>query len=428
MPTLRGWIIASVGAAIAVTGRVFGTQALVQLGYALIILLIAAIVVVRIGRHELGVARRLSPERARPGEPVSATIQLDNRGRGSAPLLLVEDRLPHGVSGKARFAVHGIERGGSRETSFVLTPGRRGRYQIGPLDISVVDPFGMARLRSGSPITSALLVHPAIDHLSLPREPGDRRSLVAATSRNPTGTRGEDFYTLREYVEGDDLKRIHWPSTAKRDRYMIRQEETPWHTRATILIDDSADAHDGTGPTSSFERAVSAAASLVEMYHRVGYTYRLTGAVSPGLPPGRGRDHHARCMDLLALLQPGGAGEDFLRKKLVEIDTTSSPEAALLVVSGSMTDEGALALAHSSRRFRQATVLLFPAHRFGSHGTKTRWDKEKDLKGVIKVLARSSVRCVAIGPDEPLGAAWNSLWQSKSSGGEGTWGRKPELV
>ena len=428
MPTLRGWIVASVGAAIAITGRIFGTQVLVQLGYALIILLIAAIVVVRIGRHELTVARKLSPERARPGEPVTATIRLDNRGRGSAPLLLVEDRLPPGVSGKARFAVHGIERGGSRETGFVLTPGRRGRYQIGPLDISVVDPFGLARLRSGSPVTSNLLVHPVVEHLTLPKEPGDRRSLVAATSRNPTGTRGEDFYTLREYVEGDDLKRIHWPSTAKRDRYMIRQEETPWHTRATILLDDSADAHDGSGATSSFERAVSGAASLVEMYHRVGYTYRLTGAISPGLPPGRGRDHHARCMDLLALLQPEGKGEDPLRKKLMEIDATSSPEAALLVVSGSMTDEGALALAHSSRRFRQTTVLLFPAHRFGSLATKTRWEKEKELKAVVKVLARASVRCVAIGPDEPLVAAWSSLWQSNSAGGEGTWGRKPELV
>ncbi|HYN36627.1 MAG TPA: DUF58 domain-containing protein, partial [Actinomycetota bacterium] len=403
------------------------SQALVQLGYALIILLIAAIVVVRLGRHELRVGRKLMPERARPGEPVTTTIRLDNEGRGSAPLLLVEDRLPPGVSGRARFAVHGIERGGYRETNYTMTPARRGRYQVGPLDISVVDPFGMARLRTGSPVTSTFLVHPPVERLSLPREPGDRRSIVAATSRNPTGTRGEDFYTLREYVEGDDLRKIHWPSTAKRDRYMIRQEETPWHTRATILLDDSSGAHDGSGPVSSFERAVSAAASLVEMYHRVGYTYRLTGAVEPGLPAGRGKDHHARCMDLLAVLEPG-AGTDPLKTKLMEIDATSSPEAALLLVAGSITTDAAHALAHSSRRFRQTTVLFFPGHRFGTEATKTRWERERHLNAIIGLLAKASVRCIALGPDESLVKAWSSLGQSKSGGGEGPWGRKPELV
>lgn len=428
MPTLRGWIVAALGAGLAIAGRAFASQTLVQLGYALIILMLVSIVVVRLGRHELNVGRKLSPERARPGEPIESTIRLENRGRGSAPLLLVEDRLPPGVGGKARFAVHGIERGGNRETSFTVTASRRGRYEVGPLDISVVDPFGLARLRSGSPITSTFLVHPTVERLAIPREPGERRSLTASASRNPTGTRGEDFYTLREYVEGDDLKKIHWPSTAKRDRYMIRQEETPWHTRATILIDDAVGAHEGSGQSSSFERAVSAAASMVEMYHRVGYTYRLTGAVAEGLPAGRGRDHHSRCMDLLALLRPEEDGDDPFRKRLMEIDATAAPEAALLVVTGSMSREGALALAHASRRFRQATVLMFPAHRFGTQSTKTRWEAEKQLKEVTDLLARATVRCAAIGPDESLAGAWSSLWQSKSARKDGAWGPKPELV
>ncbi|MDQ4143620.1 MAG: DUF58 domain-containing protein, partial [Actinomycetota bacterium] len=230
MPTARGWIVAVLGGAIAILGRAFGSQAIVQLGYALIILLVAALIVVRLGRHDLVVSRKISPERARPGEPVTASILIHNRGRGSAPLLLIEDKLPSGLSGKARFAVHGVERGGSRETNFRLVPARRGSYEVGPVEISIVDPFGMARLTSGSPVTSTVLVHPVIEQLALPRDPGDRRSMVASSSRNPTGSRGEEFYTLREYVEGDDLRKIHWPATAKRDRFMIRQEETPWHT------------------------------------------------------------------------------------------------------------------------------------------------------------------------------------------------------
>lgn len=421
-------MVCALGGAIAIIGRVFGSQVVVQLGYALIILLIAALIVVRLGRHDLVVSRRLSPERAHPREPVQATVVIENRGRGSAPLLLVEDRLPPGLSGKPRFAVHGIERGGDREATFRLFPGGRGRYEIGPAQISIVDPFGMARLRSGSTATSTLLVHPVIEKLQLPRDPGDRRSIVATASRNPTGSRGEDFYTLREYVEGDDLRKVHWPATAKRDRYMIRQEETPWHTRSTILLDDYAAAHGGDG-NASFERAVVAAASLVDLYHRVGYTYRFAGTVNAGLPPGRGSEHRTRCLDQLALLSPATSDSaDPLRDKLLELDLTASPEAALLLVTGTITQEAATAIAHGSRRFRQATVICFPAHRFGAENTKARWEAEKQLNEVMRLLARSSIRCVALGPDEPLPQAWISMWQSKATGDEGPWGRRPELV
>ena len=428
MPTPRGWLVALLGAGVAITGRIFGSQPVVQLGYALIILVITALVVVRLGRHELHAERTVSPERARPGESVTATISITNKGRGSAPLLLAEDVLPSGVGGNSRLAVHGIERGGTRETSFELTPSRRGRYEIGPLRISVVDPFGLARLRSGSPVTSTLLVHPPAEHLNLPRDTGERRSVAATSSRNPTGTRGEDFYTLREYVEGDDLRKIHWPATAKRDRYMIRQEETPWHTRATILLDDSQAAHGSGERSSSFERALVGAASLIDLYHRVGFSYRFAGTVNAGLPPGRGQEHRTRCFDQLALLQPADGGENALADKLMELDASNAAEAALLVVAGTVTPEGAAALAHSSRRFRQATVLSFPAHRFGSDSTKDRWEAENRVVEVRRLLARAGVRFTAVGPDETLVSAWTSLWNKKGSGTEGPWGRKPELV
>jgi uncharacterized protein (DUF58 family) len=429
VPTFRGWIVAAIGAGISITGRIFGSEPVVQLGYALIILLIAAVIVVRLGRHELTAQRKVTPERAMPGEPVTATIRIENHGRGSAPLLLMEDQLPAGVSGKARFAVHGIEREGWRETGYNLTPARRGRYEIGPLEISVVDPFGLARLKSGSPVRSTFVVHPRVERLPLPREPGERRSIVATTTRNPTGSRGEDFYTLREYVEGDDLRKIHWASTAKRGRYMIRQEETPWHTRATILLDDSARAHEGAGLTSSFERAVTTAASLVDLYFRVGYSYKLTGVLESGLPVGRGADHRVRCLDLLSLIAPVSNNDnDALRAKLLELDISAAPEAALFVVTGTMSSESAMALAHASRRFRQATVVSFPAHRFGSQPTKARWAAEQELVDVMHLLNRSGIRSIALGPDEPLPAAWVSLWEAKSSTRQGQWGRRPELV
>jgi uncharacterized protein (DUF58 family) len=430
LPTGRGWFVAILGLGIGIAGRMFGAQTLVQLGYAFIVLMMIAILVVRLGRHELSVTRELSPQRVKPGASVRADIVLHNRGRGSAPLLLLEDRVPKGMTGKARFAVHGIEKGGRRDTGYELRAHRRGLFEVGPLTISMVDPFGLARLRKRSHGTTSFIVHPRMERLTLPANPGDRRSVSASTSRNPTGIRGEDFYTLREYVEGDDLRKIHWSSTAKRNRYMIKQEETPWHTRATILLDDRMAAHEGDGGSSSFERAVETAASLVDLYHRSGYGYRLLSAVTAGTPIGRGAEHRNRCLDFLALVQPAATEteDDPLAGRLAALDARSASEAALLLVTGTLTPADATAAGLAARRFRHATVLCYPGHRFSARPTKERWAAERSLVEATKVLARSGVAVAALGPGESIAQGWNSLWSKAPVVKESPWDQRPELV
>ena len=430
MPTGRGWLVSAIGLGLGITGRLFGTQALVQLGYALIVLALIALLVVRLGKHEIVASREISPPRVGPGETVTSTIEVTNKGRGAAPLLLLEDLMPKGMSGRARFAIHGIEKGGTRSAGYQIRPHRRGNFQIGPLTISMVDPFGLARVTQRLEATTDLIVHPRTEVLTMPRDPGERRSVNAAASRYPTGITGEDFYTLREYVEGDDLKKIHWASTAKRGRYMIRQEETPWHTRATILFDDRAGMHEGRGNASSFEKTVQAAASLVELYHRSGYGYRVLGALAPPSPLGRGSDHRNRCMDLLALVQPapGPDEEGSLTSRLIGLDSRGASEAALLVVAGSLTAEDASAIALASRRFRYAAVISFPGHRFSGSSTKERWVAEQSLRAAMDILARSGIKVAALGPDEGIAPAWDALWQPRSQSQESRWGQRPELV
>ena len=428
MPTARGWLVATTGVVLILLGLVFGSTALEQLGLALAVLLALAVAVVRLGRHDLEVSRTIVPHRARPDQIVTLSIDIVNRGHGAAPLLLLEDRLPAGLSGGARFALYGIEAQGHRETTLSLRATRRGRYTVGPLSISIVDPFSLARIRStASPITS-FLIHPRVEQLTMPRDFGERRSLATSAMRQPTGARGEDFYTMREYVEGDDLRKIHWPSTAKRGRYMIRQEETPWHTRATILLDDRSQGHEGFGAASSFERSVESTASLVDLYHRSGYSYRLVGAHNVGIPAGRGSDHRGRCLDLLAEIGAQTAGSDALLLRLTELEATSSAEAALLVVAGEVGATHAMALTRLKRRFRQVTLVCFPPHRFGSAGTKARWEGERSVMEVVRLLNRSGIRAVTLGPDEPMSAGWATLSQPRTKQVEETWGPRPELV
>ncbi len=422
-------MVTSTGLGVLVLGVIFGNQPLQQLGFGLMALVGLALLVVRRGRFSLAAARTISPARARPQQQVSIELVVTNKGRGAAPMLLLEERLPAGLAGHTRFGLHGIEPAGHRKASLQVTPARRGRYAIGPLQISVIDPFGLGRTTSEAASATPLLVHPPIEPLGLPREQGERRSMSQASLRRLSGGRGEDFYTMREYVEGDDLRKVHWASTAKRGRFMIRQEETPWHTRATVALDDRAAPYEGRANGSSFERAVSAAASLLDLYCRSGYGFALVTAHGAGLPSGRGTEHLSRGLDLLATLElrETGTDDDSFLKRVKELEGAAAHEAALVVITGAVGAAEALAVSRCAARFKQVSVVSFPAHRFGQLGTRARWEGEQKTLEAARLMGRARVRSVVLGPDESLAAAWGSSPRTGAHK-EVAWGARTELV
>ncbi|HYO60547.1 MAG TPA: hypothetical protein VEU29_01455, partial [Actinomycetota bacterium] len=200
--------------------------------------------------------------------------------------------------------------------------------------------------------------------------------------------------------------------------YMIRQEETPWHTRATVVFDDRSAGHDGIGDAGSFERVVEATASIVDLYHRSGYTYRLAGASASGLPAAKGSPHFNRALDLLATVRTSAtdtAGTDALVARLLEIDAATAGEGTLAVVTGSLSPEAAMAITRCGRRFRQTIVVTFPSHRFAALTTKARWAGEEAVRDVVKLLARGGAHAIVLGPEESLLSGWDSLTRSASS-------------
>jgi hypothetical protein len=89
---------------------------------------------------------------------------------------------------------------------------------------------------------------------------------------------GSPDVTIREYRLGDDLRRIHWPSSARVDELMVRREEQQWQSRCTLLIDNRRISHRGYGADSSMETAVRAAASIVRSLTAADFEVRLVSA------------------------------------------------------------------------------------------------------------------------------------------------------
>ncbi len=209
------------------------------------------------------------------GSPARVLLRLANLSRLPTGTLLLEDRLPYALGSRPRLVLERL--GGQRASTVAYTVRAevRGRYEIGPLVVRLTDPFGLCELsRSftavgphdrGIPRWSAL---PSVRLAGEYAGSGDSRARSVAVH-------GEDDIATREYRNGDDLRRVHWRSTARTGELMVRREEQPWESKATIVLDTRRQGHRGEGPTSSFEWAVSAAASVAVHLRRNGYKIRM---------------------------------------------------------------------------------------------------------------------------------------------------------
>ena len=355
MLTARGWALTAASAALLVLGRLLGIRELFELGIGLATLIAAACIVVRRHRRETRQERAVLPSEAYPGALVTVEVTIAAGRRRSVPLLFV-DRLPRdlagppGSPGEPEASQQAGPGGGQPRPEQVLPAGttsvhssvgalnahnthriryqfvaaKRGRYEVGPGSVNTTDPFGVAQGRHRSVPAGAVLVLPAVE--TLPplsvASPGTLRGTPLPLA--PVGA-GEDFFTMRGYLPGDDVKKIHWRSTARQGHMMVRQEDRPSEPRVAILVEDGSDAHarrsDGA---DSFESCISSAASLVHLFESQGVAVGL--ALSSGVA---GTPPAASGLDL-AFFGKGAAHERALMRRLaVLVPQPSSPRRAV---------------------------------------------------------------------------------------------------
>jgi uncharacterized protein (DUF58 family) len=278
--TTRGRCLLAAGAAAALCAIVLGERDLLRVAFFLIALPLVAAAVVARTRYRLSCARSLAPARVPAGQPAEVILRLDNVSFLPTGLLLLEDEVPYTLGGRPRFTVDRIGPGQHRTVRYPVRSDARGRYRIGPLRLRLADPFGLVELTRSFTAVDRLTVVPATQPLPPVRLGGAWDSGGESVSRT-VAIRGDDDAATREYRHGDDLRKVHWRSTARVGKLMVRREERPWQSRATLLLDTRTRAHRGDGPGSSFEWAVSAVASIGVHAARQGYAVRLLTDTGP---------------------------------------------------------------------------------------------------------------------------------------------------
>ena len=275
MLTDRGWAALGASLALVVLWVALGETELLATGLFLTVAAVLSWAYTRFSKPSVRVVRHLRPNLVREGDQALVRTAITNTGRWSIWNPVIEDEVVE--LGAARFAAARIGRGAMSTGTYQILCRPRGIYQVGPTRISISDPLRFAQRTIETGEADRLVVYPTTERLDdFPIVRGRDPSMHA--SRPEFSHRGgEDFFTLREFRTGDDLRRVHWPSSAKRDELMIRQLETPWQSRALVVLDAREDRY--TTP-AEFEQAVRGAASVIRHLFASGFDTDLWTGVA----------------------------------------------------------------------------------------------------------------------------------------------------
>ncbi|MEW2144050.1 DUF58 domain-containing protein [Micromonospora vinacea] len=215
-------------------------------------------------RPRLTVTRHADPDRVARGDPASMTVTVRNTGRLRSANLLAEDRCGERT---VPVPVLRVRPGRDTEVRYDVPTDRRGVVPVGPLRVTRRDPLGLVALARPYGAAVPVWVHPRVHPLTaVPR--GSGRSLDGRVDGVPHGS--ITFDSLREYVVGDELRRVHWRTSARVGELMVRENVDTSLPRLVVLLDNRVAAHPQRvgGVAESFESACEAAASIVTAAHR----------------------------------------------------------------------------------------------------------------------------------------------------------------
>jgi uncharacterized protein (DUF58 family) len=351
------------------TAQGTGIRLFIHLSYLLLSLLVLSFVWSWLNLRGLRIERAASAQRAQVGDVVDERLLIENRWPFPRLWLEVQDcsDLPQHGGGLVTYLPAFARRRWVSRTTCTM----RGKFTLGPATLSSGDPFGLFRLERVHGTTNELVVYPRAEALT---------SFVLPVAALPGGqaSNGRTLEAtasvagVRDYVFGDGMNRIHWRSTARTGRLMVKEFELDPSAQAYVVLDMAREAYaplDGDGPRSPHnaeEYAVGAAVSIAR-YLLDGR--RDVGMIAWGqhhelLTPEREERQMLKVLEALAVLRAHGAHP--LAEVLTAEGMRFGRSSSLVVITPSLDQAWVAALQQLLYRGVRATVLLLDGRSFGA--------------------------------------------------------------
>ncbi|OOC53144.1 MULTISPECIES: DUF58 domain-containing protein [Nocardiopsis] len=387
--TARGVCMLVLGLVALVSGLAVGQREIVGVGVLLVSVPPLSALTVLGGASRLVHSRTMTPTRVRAGHDARVQVRVGNSSPAwPVTSVSLSDTLPVPLGAEPRYTVGYLGPRAVRDVSYLVRPAVRGSYPVGPLQVGVTDPLGCVQVSRCLGAPSHLLVTPATVPLGT-LGAADGAKGDDSPRRSVSGV-GEQDPVPREYRYGDDLRKVHWRSTAKHGELMVRRDEQHWRENSAVLLDTRRRAHGAPGPSGSLETAVSVAASVAVSLLGDGHDLRLhteRGGVQTVTAAG--------VLDGLALTEPSDAAG--LLGGIGMLANTRGTTSLVVAVLGAVGPEEAAALSRTGGNGIRVAVLC--AH--------AAWPDRDALAGVHDVLATAGWRVIVLSSATELPPLWS---------------------
>lgn len=406
--TPRGKMLIVAGLATVILSMLLGQRDVLWLGLLLILLPAVALLFITRTKLRLTCDRGFEHGELPIGETLEATLALEKRGNLPAGLLLFEEHIPAALGKRPRFGVNNVSGSWRREVSYPLEGKQRGRYQVGPLLVRSRDAFNLVKFDRQFTATAEVLVTPRIHPL------GDMGNVTGGGSSGETrpqrlGVIGSDDVLIREYRQGDDVRRIHWRSTARRGELMVRREEQAWDPSVTLILDSRALAHGGPGSESSFEYAVSAAASIALHFLEHGFTVDLYDASGPMLPRDVDRTYNTTRQHILHCFTDAQPSQLDQLAQSLDSPLIGRQGRLVVAITGRLTPTDAEALIRTRRNRAQGLAIVIDVDSFVTRSERADEAAMEDHRRAVQMLRNQLWRVTEVTRVTAIANAWKDL-------------------
>ena len=298
MLTRQGWNCLAAGIVAIVIGRIFAIVELFVIGAGFLVAVMVALLFVRLRRPRVSATRWVHPTVLVAGDTGRVDLRLEYQGTIRSTSFELAERVSraNATDDVARLSVAPLAPGTRSSAGYQLPTAVRGIVHLGPLDVEIRDPLGIATTTAVAAGTDSVTVAPRTYLLKMPVLGQGQlgRHLVVQARRLGQG----EFHGLRTYVDGDEPRSIDWKASARSENLFVKEHTVEGLKRCTVVFDANPTSYlDADG----FERGVTAAASLVHSSEQAGLTTRF---VTSGGIDLRGPETVTNTLSVLARIEP----------------------------------------------------------------------------------------------------------------------------
>ena len=383
--TVRLYLLLVLIAVLFASGLGTGFDLAVRLNYVLILLIAISWIWSRWGFERISASVERPATEASVGDTITELITLENNDGPPKSWVEVEDQttIP-GLHIAEVVSLPGLVTFRRFKIDFQLR--QRGEYTLGPLIVRAADPFGLFPYEARYADKQDVLVYPRV--VDLPDYASPSALLAGDTSRRRRSyILSPEVSSVRDYSAGDAISRIHWRSTARSGKLMVKTFDQGRANEMWVVLDQQDEAAMGEGADSTDETAATIAASTVHKYLglQLPVGFASVGSESTVLAPERGPGQRSLVFRHLAKSRP--EGEQPLFSLLGEIEREVGRGSSIVAITSAPDGEWVDALGALQKRGVQAVVVLLD---------RTSWDPRLEEETTRARLVAYGVRTYVV--------------------------------